>query len=386
MHSPTLVAIAAILMFVMTLMLLAAWRFTPRIAGLKQWALAFACGLLVCLNVLLRDQAPEWLLVACTQLSGLALAWLNLEGAHRYLGHPPPPRVYAVALAGLMLGGSLYYTLWHPDQGMRFLLLSSVTGALFCLAARRMLHGSPHDYPARYLYVTCCALHGGFLLLRSWLFPIAGNGVFDVSRQLVLSHLIVVESIVALVLLGFCIVMLGSEQIHHALRRMAEHDSLTGVYNRLALHQRLARLIDDSQQRRLPLSVLLMDVDHFKRVNDTWGHQRGDEALCHVVDVARRCLRDGDQLGRLGGEEFAILLPATALDEARQIASRLRQSLAEAPLPQGTASLTLSASIGLACWQAGESPDSLLNRADAAMYRAKRQGRDRVEADLSSIA
>ena len=127
-----------------------------------------------------------------------------------------------------------------------------------------------------------------------------------------------------------------------------------------------------------PVSVLLLDLDHFKRINDTWGHQRGDQALCHVVGIAQQCLRDGDVIGRLGGEEFAIALPNASQGEAQQIASRLRMAMAAQPLHHAELTLPLTASIGVASWQGGESPDSLVNRADAAMYQAKSQGRNRI--------
>jgi diguanylate cyclase (GGDEF)-like protein len=378
LHSPTLVAIAAILMVLMTLMLLAAWRMNPRIAGLKAWTLAFACGLPICLNLLLRDFLPEWLSVIFTQLSTFLLAWINLAACRRYLNLRQLPGISGIVTVGMLLATGLYFTLVQPNQGIRFLVLSTVLGILFLLSARTMAQGGVAQYPARYLYALCCGGHGVFLLLRPWLFHIGNKGLFDNAQMLVVSHLVVVEAIVALVLLGFCVVMLANEQVTLALKHMADRDPLTGTYNRRAFMATLEKATLYASRLAFPVSVLLIDLDHFKRINDTWGHQRGDDALRHVVRVAQDCLREGDILGRLGGEEFAITLPNANQHEAAQIASRLRQALAAQPLQYAGTVLPLTTSIGVAAWLPPESPDSLLHRADKAMYHAKRQGRNCV--------
>lgn len=378
MHSPTLVAIAAILMVLMTFMLLAAWRLNPHIPGLKGWTLAFGCGLLVCLNLLLRDSGHEWLMVIMTQLSSFLLAWLNLAAARRYLGRRALPVLAGVAGAVSVLACALYFTLLEVNQGARFLLQSATAGLLFLMAARQMATGGVREYPARYLFAAISGSHGLFLLLRPWLFRLGEHGMFDRHGTLVVSHLAVVESIIAVVMLGFSVVMLANEQVTQALKHMADRDPLTGTYNRRAFMNMLEKATHYSSRLGFPVSVLLIDLDHFKRINDTWGHQRGDDALRHVVGVAHDCLREGDILGRLGGEEFAIALPNANQHEAEQIASRLRQAIAAQPLQYAGALLPLTTSIGVAAWRPPESPDGLLHRADEAMYQAKRQGRNCV--------
>lgn len=365
-------------MFIMTLMLLAAWRMNPRIAGLKAWTLAFACGLPICLNLLLRDYAPEWLSVVFTQLSTFLLAWLNLAACRRYLNLRRLPHSAGLCTVAMLLLSGLYFTLVQPNQGLRFLTLSTVLGLLFLLSARTMARGGIAHYPARYLYALCCGSHGVFLLLRPWLFHIGNKGLFDSAQMLVVSHLVVIEAIVALVLLGFCVVMLANEQVTLALKQMADRDPLTGAYNRRAFMSMLEKATLYAHRLAFPVSVLLIDLDHFKRINDTWGHQRGDDALRHVVQVAQDCLREGDILGRMGGEEFAIMLPNATQQEAEHIAGRLRQAIEAQPLQYAGATLSLTTSIGVAGWLAPENPDGLLHRADEAMYQAKRQGRNCV--------
>lgn len=161
------------------------------------------------------------------------------------------------------------------------------------------------------------------------------------------------------------------------LERIAATDPLTGVANRT----RFEALLRDEQQWHerspaTPFSVLLFDIDHFKRINDTWGHNRGDVVLKAVVQHAQSHLRQSDVLARWGGEEFAVLLPQTDLAAARGIAERICTSLAHTEFDQVG---RVTASFGVAEHQAGESGAVLLGRADDALYRAKRNGRNRVE-------
>lgn len=163
---------------------------------------------------------------------------------------------------------------------------------------------------------------------------------------------------------------------------LALTDSLTGLYNRRYLLSHLRRLMEDTSHRQKPLSLLVLDVDYFKRVNDTYGHAVGDMALQHITEVMRTNVRNVDTVARLGGEEFVIVMPDTHEAFAVRIADRLRQRVADTAmvLPDGR-SLSVTVSIGCAM---RESPDddtveALMNRADQALYRAKNAGRNRVE-------
>lgn len=163
---------------------------------------------------------------------------------------------------------------------------------------------------------------------------------------------------------------------------LALTDSLTGLYNRRYLLSHLKRLMQDTAHRQKPLSVLMLDVDHFKQVNDTFGHAVGDLALQHLTEVMRSNVRNVDTVARLGGEEFVIVMPDTQEGFAVRIADRLRQRIADTPmaLPDGHA-LSVTVSIGCAMRHSpdDDSLDALMQRADAALYRAKGAGRNRVE-------
>jgi diguanylate cyclase (GGDEF)-like protein len=157
----------------------------------------------------------------------------------------------------------------------------------------------------------------------------------------------------------------------------AATDPLTGVLNRRAFDRLLARETERCEVLDAMASVLALDLDHFKAINDTHGHAVGDDALRAFARRIRGELRQSDHLARLGGEEFVVLLPGAPLDMAREIAERLRASVAETPLVESPR-VAVTVSIGVAAFRSGEPGADLLARADAASYAAKRSGRDRV--------
>ncbi len=162
------------------------------------------------------------------------------------------------------------------------------------------------------------------------------------------------------------------------LTRLARTDSLTGTANRRHFLDLAEREMERSDRYGRPLAVVMLDVDHFKQINDCHGHAFGDMVLQGVAAACRAVLRDVDCLGRLGGEEFAVLLPETALAGALDVAERLRLAIAQLPMPD-TGKPAITASLGVAERLRGEGVfDHLLGRADAALYHAKTEGRNRV--------
>ncbi|MBC9252737.1 diguanylate cyclase [Pseudomonas alcaligenes] len=163
------------------------------------------------------------------------------------------------------------------------------------------------------------------------------------------------------------------------LQRQAQTDPLTGAESRGHFTAELLRALKEAGRSQSPLVVALMDIDHFKCVNDQHGHEAGDHALRHVCELLQGRLRSTDSLGRLGGEEFGLLLRSTDSASALALLEDLRQLLCAQPLTYAGATIELSATFGLAEWpRDGQSPDELYRCADRRLYRGKEQGRNRV--------
>ena len=165
------------------------------------------------------------------------------------------------------------------------------------------------------------------------------------------------------------------------LREQATHDALTGLYNRRYLEDTLSRELILARRKGHPVSIVMGDIDHFKAVNDRYGHLGGDEVLRSFGDLMKRHVRGSDIYCRYGGEEFLLVLPEMRKEDAFQRAEQLRSALAAAPVVHGTSSIAVTASFGIATFPCdGRSSDELISSADRALYEAKAAGRNRVHA------
>lgn len=160
-------------------------------------------------------------------------------------------------------------------------------------------------------------------------------------------------------------------------------DALTGVGNRKTFDADLRKMAAESFDTGDTLALLMIDIDRFKRVNDTWGHPAGDAVLAHVAKIVQGAVRGEDRVARYGGEEFAVILPRTQAQPAAIVAENIRRALARSPirLDVTPAMAPVTVSIGVACYEPGDSLSGWIERSDTALYRAKRAGRDRVEID-----
>jgi diguanylate cyclase (GGDEF)-like protein/PAS domain S-box-containing protein len=179
-------------------------------------------------------------------------------------------------------------------------------------------------------------------------------------------------------LLGTIMDVTAQKQQQESLRELATLDGLTGSYNRRHVEEILGRELDRAERHGRPLTLAMMDVDHFKRINDTYGHQVGDEVLREISERCQRTIRLNDVFGRYGGEEFVVVFPEISLEDARVVAERLRATVAERPIVVGEHSLGVTVSIGLAAFAQGQDLRLLFQRADVALYAAKQGGRNLV--------
>ncbi len=190
--------------------------------------------------------------------------------------------------------------------------------------------------------------------------------------------------VVFMLLANIALATLATGRLLMRIRSLAEMDYLTGCLNRRSLEQRMKIELDRHLRSGEPLACVFFDLDHFKRINDAYGHEAGDTALKHTVRLIGDLLRSVDALGRFGGEEFLVLMPNTDLKGAADAANRMRIALTRTKLEIQGKVIPLSASFGAAVLGRNERLDDFVRRADAAMYEAKRLGRNRVEVEASA--
>lgn len=226
-----------------------------------------------------------------------------------------------------------------------------------------------------------------YLALDYFQWP-ASAGVMELSGAMAkLSEVVVTVSCTAILFFAFCVSESFSETLEAKLRTMASTDTLTQLANRRTFHAALARAAAHAERNSAPLCLAMLDVDYFKRVNDSYGHDAGDDVLKHVAQVLMRTARSGDLVARFGGEEFVVLMQDCTADNAVVAGERMRAALQAEPCVTGSQTIAVTASLGIAQWYAGMDKKQLITTADNALYRAKQAGRNRVElAALASSA
>src|SRR5450830_1577274 len=211
---------------------------------------------------------------------------------------------------------------------------------------------------------------------------IAARGVLAAAVPEVDAELLQLAGFGALYLMmltnAFGYLLLSREKLGGELARLEVLDAATGVPNRRGFYQALAPWMALARRPGLPTALVVLNIDHFKRVNDSYGHPVGDAVLKTIVDTCRQQLRDSDLMGRLGGAEFAIQLPRTTLADALMVAERIRAAVEVLPVKTERAVLQLTASLGVTTIRAEDSTVSLFKRADEALQAAKQAGRNRV--------
>lgn len=379
LHLPTVMMFAGLLTAVVTLGLgLLAWR--ERRAYLMHWAAALATTFVGMLLFGLRGTAPDLLTIVTANVMLLGNLLFTLSGYQRLFGQPVPAR----AMLALVLVQTLVYgwlTFGVDDYPTRMLVFNS-TLVVLSAASALVLRQHSHRFGWAVLALPVCAhlvqVFMGLIRIGLTLQATEPTSNFmDASQGHVMA--IMLNTLAALAL-AFGFLSLHASHLLEALEKQAATDPLTGLSNRRGFDRALALEWERQRRRGSSLAVLVIDIDHFKQINDQHGHAVGDTALRHLGQVLRQHLRPYDLSGRLGGEEFCVVSADTDLEGARRSAERLRQASLVYGHDANGQPLGLTLSIGVSVVQANDqSPHDAIRRADAALYRAKQNGRNRVE-------
>ena len=280
---------------------------------------------------------------------------------------------------------------WYMKDPLIPGVYSSIANGFFYLTVGIVLMRKMQPKPAiAWVIISLNGLNAFFLFLRAgilgmtWLFPLMVDP--DLRLELLTDCLyfniiFMNAQVLCFPILDFINAQHDLEVANRQLEELSNRDVLTGFLNRRTLNQRIQVEIDRFQRAGIPFSVILFDVDHFKQINDNFGHLVGDLVLEQLAQLVQQLLRSGDLVTRYGGEEFLVLLPMTNLAKALDVAERLRLSLSLLQFnhPDIPTSYRVTASFGVATFGAGmTTADALLKQADVALYQAKTQGRNRV--------
>ena len=347
-----------------------------------------------------RDGLGKWTISLWVQ----AFAWLLFAGR----GFIPDLLSIAAANGLLALAWSLqfaaiiefrrrrvpHWLLWAPTAGIFILFLALIGnpraqlaagswlyGAANVLVASAVLRGRPrHIFRARWLLASCYLIAAVTLIVR---------GIGSRAEQEAFAAVMAPYAYEGLLYLGiYALIVAGSlafllmhkERSDEESSRLATTDPLTGVFNRRTFIELAEQELARTRRAGAPLAFMMLDLDHFKRVNDTYGHLTGDEVLVSFTRLIKDCVRRGDLIVRYGGEEFCVLLPGTPLSAATALAERIRATTASSALTAKPFKVTVSIGLTAFTGDAVTALGDLLGRADEALYRAKGEGRNCVVA------
>ncbi len=291
------------------------------------------------------------------------------------------------ALPGSLIAGAVVWLAacqipaFATANSLRGLVAASICAAFSWLTAHEFWRGRSEHLVSRWPAIAILFFNGALFLIRTPLStmiaaPIADHGILSSAWIAVLSS----DALLFTIAIAFILLAMTKERAELRQRTAAMVDPLTGLANRRAFEQYGEDLIRAQVKRGRPVAVFLVDFDHFKTINDRYGHLVGDIVLRTFAEVATRNLRSSDIVGRMGGEEFAVMLADADRDNAFLVAERLRANFAAAAAAIGSHAVRATLSIGVSIIQApGDNLALLLGRADRALYRAKANGRNRVE-------
>ena len=387
----TFIVTTTLAAFVMMIVFFAQARSFPEsIKGFKTWGLALLTATLAAALLATRDIIPDLLSVVLG--NGLLALSLSLMIAAISIFHNRSvPWKLSLACTVFIVLGVIYSLV--PEQGQKTRTIAASCGniVLLGMASWAALRGSNFKkFRFGSYFTSVCAGTVALVSFARLVTLLAGDGghaglLSESPMQRI--YLASYSLNVLLVSVGFSI--MGHEKLVENYQVLAGHDELTGLYNRRYFTGAAEQELQRAERYHRDISLILIDIDHFKLINDTYGHQAGDAVIKDMAEVMRQNFREADLFGRYGGEEFIALLPETQVLEAEVIAERIRNMINQRCIKFEQNEITYSVSIGITQGQPGRQQlDQLVGRADKALYQAKTNGRDRIEllSDETSFA
>lgn len=379
LNVPTLFFVTIVVMAVIALLLQWAWLQNRSEKTLVWWSIAFLLEALGTTLVALRGVVPDWLSIGLSNSLLIAACGLIWGGARLFNARTVHP--------GFLLGTATwlvacYFDAFYSSLPARASLFSVLIGTYALLASCEFWRGK-EPLASRPAVVACLAVHAlvFFLHMPAVIFSSGTESTLPLAGPWFV--FIAFQGIIHTISAAFLLLTMAKERQELCYKTASRVDPLTGAFNRRHFVASAEQIMAKASREGCAVALLLFDLDHFKRINDSLGHQRGDEILKLFCSTASTHLRSSDVFGRLGGEEFAAILPVADAASAREIADRILAAFEGAGRGYLHAGLQITASAGLAMSEEGTSSfDDLFTAADRALYKAKRSGRNRAEDDI----
>ncbi len=370
---------------VLSLTFFMAWKNFGRNPHALTWSAAFAAGAFQWLTVLNADVFPsaEVYLLVDNSFS-IALVTLGLRG-HCQRTHCKrlPKNLWPIAISVFAL--IAWFVLIEPNVGARMAVVPAFAAITLFLSAYMILRYRERTRPAEWAAAIAIVIFAITQTFASVLAFLQGP-VGDESISAAFQHFNFLTLPAGYIGVSMLIILMMASDISAKMKRMATHDELTRLLNRRGFNEYGRRAFSAAQRNGEPLSVILTDIDRFKFINDKFGHAAGDAALVHFAKMFAESRRKEDVVARVGGEEFALLLPGTELRDAMAIADQLCARIGSTPMDMTSVGLPMTSSFGVAAISEKDtSLDEMVVRADHAMYRSKRAGRNQVDLESSQL-
>jgi len=345
--------------------------------ALALWGIAFAMGAFATILIAERNRIPDIFSILLANTVLAAAYGIMWNGARSFEGRSPSGIAWAIGAAAWMAACAV--PIFYATPTARAVLMVSVGMTYTMLTVRELWRARSDGLMSRWPVIILLTLHAASLPAR---IPLASTLTGTEPAHPMLLLFVLFETMLLSIAGAYLFASLVKERVASVFRKAASIDPLTGVANRRAFLEQGARIVQRASTERQPITLLLFDLDRFKSINDAHGHAAGDAVLIEFCQIATAQLRPMDLFARLGGEEFACLLPNTPTANAVAVGERVRQAFAAAVHSSGEKSFVATVSVGLAT-AAAEWCDlpSLLVSADRALYRAKATGRDRIVAE-----
>jgi len=370
---------------VLSLTFFMAWKNFGRKPHALTWAAAFLAGTLQWLCTLNYDAFPGQEAYLLTENAfSMALVTLGLRGhCQRTNCKRLPKNLWPYALA--VYAFLAWHVLVDPNVGIRMTVVPAFAALTLFMSTYMIIRYRERTRPAEWAAAIAISVFGATQVGSAALAFMQGVAG-DESIQAAYSHFNFLTLPAGYVTTSTLIILMMASDISAKLKKMAIQDELTGLLNRRGFHEYGERAFSAARRASLPLAVIMTDIDRFKYINDKFGHAAGDTALAHFARLVSDTRRQEDVIARVGGEEFALLLPGTDLRDAMAIADQLCERIGSTPLEMTAVGLPMTSSFGVAAISEKDtSLDDVVLRADRALYRSKRAGRNQVDLESSQL-